>query len=159
MPPMPPIGILLNRVADIAAIEVMCTSTRSEIRWNRLSRARGKSGLICPWQSSTGILLHVRVPRAICMPPIYRYWYVYSRSIFRIQNSECAFHFIVLCVFSVDFQKHATFWCMFLKIDWKYTYKGGMLILKIDRKYTYIGWRALHESANSPVFRSVGANF
>ena len=57
-------------------------------------------------QSSNGILLHVRAPRAICMPPIYRYWYVYSRSIFRIQNSEYAFHFI--CVFSVDFQKHAT---------------------------------------------------
>ena len=32
-------------------------------------------------------------------------------------------------------------------------------ILKIDWKYIYIGWRALHESANSPVFRSVGANF
>ena len=62
--------------------------------------------LIWRWKSSTGILLHVRAPRAICMPPIYRYWYVYSRSIFRIQNSEYAFHFI--CVFSVDFQKHAT---------------------------------------------------
>ena len=57
-------------------------------------------------QSSTGILRHVRAPRAICMPPIYRYWYVYSRSIFRIQNSEYAFHSI--CVFSVDFQKHTT---------------------------------------------------
>ena len=57
-------------------------------------------------QSSTGILLHVRAPRAICMPPIYGYLYVYSQSIFRIQNSEYAFHFI--CVFLVNFQKHAT---------------------------------------------------
>ena len=31
---------------------------------------------------------------------------VYSRSIFRIPNSEYAFHFI--CVFFVNFQKHAT---------------------------------------------------
>ena len=161
MPPMPPIGILLNRVADTAAIEVMCTSTRSEIRWNRLSRARGKSGLICPWQSSTAILLHVRVPRAICMPPIYRYWYVYSRSIFRIQNSEYAFHFI--CVFSVNFQKHATSYsdACFWKSTENTHIKVECLfwILNIDWKYRYIGWRALHESANSPVFRSVGANF
>ena len=34
------------------------------------------------------------------------YWYVYSQSIFRIQNSEYAFH--SKCVFSVDFQKHAS---------------------------------------------------
>ena len=32
--------------------------------------------------------------------------YVYSQSMFRILNSEYAFHFI--CVFSVDFQKHAS---------------------------------------------------
>ena len=32
--------------------------------------------------------------------------YLYFQSIFRIQNSEYAFHFI--CVFSVDFQKHAS---------------------------------------------------
>ena len=73
----------------------------------KMGRAGWPGSAHCIW--STGILLHVRAPRAICMPPIYimyGYWYVYSQSIFRIQNSEYAFHSI--CVFSVDFQKHTT---------------------------------------------------
>ena len=45
--------------------------------------------------------------------------YLYFQSIFWIQNSEYAFHFI--CVFSETY--YLIFWCMFLKIDWKYTYR------------------------------------
>ena len=60
---------------------------------------------------------------------------------------------VLVCVFSVNFQNsefriciplymcifsrfsetcYLIFWCMFLKIDWKYTYKGGMLILNSE---------------------------
>ena len=72
----------------------------------KMYRARDPGSVHCIW--STGILLRVCAPRAICMPPIYGYWYVYmySQSIFRIQNSEYAFHSI--SVFSFDFQKHTT---------------------------------------------------
>ena len=38
-----------------------------------------------------------------------------------------------MCIFSQFSETcYLIFWCMFLKIDWKYTYKGGMLILNSE---------------------------
>ena len=70
-----------------------------------------------------------------------------------IEDRICLNIPVLVCVFSVNFQNsefriciplymcifsqfsetcYLIFWCMFLKIDWKYTYKGGMLILNSE---------------------------
>ena len=50
------------------------------------------------------------------------------------QNSEFRICIpLYMCIFSQFSETcYLIFWCMFLKIDWKYTYKGGMLILNSE---------------------------
>ena len=70
---------------------------------------------------------------------------------FRIQNMHSTLYVYFQ---SISETCYLIFWCI-----WRWNANSEFWILKTYWKYIYIGWRALHESANSPVFRSVVANF